>query len=475
VVSGGDTRAGDPSIAAAADGAVHVAWSRLDVAAASRVKRRVVTGGALGGVVDVSAPAVSGSSAALATQGSVVAITWVETAIDDGTAAPDADAPGTVRVKVADQGVGTAPASDGGSPALASRPSGGFVLAYGDALPLPRVLVADVALAGSAVGPPAAISGVDLATEPQLAYDERGDGIATWRITPDPENAPEVGTPRAAGFDGAALEVLAVDVPAAAATGNSARLTATARDTWSAVELRWDFGDGTTATGAGVSHAWKAPGTYRVVLTAADSDGHQTTEERSVVVTDTPPVPAPTTSTAAPAAPAPLPPALSLTAFELSFRCLAEKARTGAPASVGFTLSEAATVTLTLQPRVESKPRATCPSTAARGLPGTLGPGVAEQIPGSSGPQTVVPQVLSLTMRSVPRRAVRRAARGRAVTTQAVRLAPRRLAAGRRRIVVPRQAARALRAGTWVASLTAVTADGRRAGGGLVKFWITIK
>ena len=35
-----------------------------------------------------------------------------------------------------------------------------------------------------------------------------------------------------------------------------------------ALEWRWDFGDGTTATGADVRHAFRAAGSYRVVLTA---------------------------------------------------------------------------------------------------------------------------------------------------------------------------------------------------------------
>lgn len=41
--------------------------------------------------------------------------------------------------------------------------------------------------------------------------------------------------------------------------------------------LRWDLGDGTRASGTAVSHAWSEPGTYRVRLTAENSEGADST------------------------------------------------------------------------------------------------------------------------------------------------------------------------------------------------------
>ena len=58
----------------------------------------------------------------------------------------------------------------------------------------------------------------------------------------------------------------------------------------------WDFGDGATATGAGASHTYAAPGSYPVRLTVTDDDGATSTATETVVV-DVAPDPDPTTPT----------------------------------------------------------------------------------------------------------------------------------------------------------------------------------
>ena len=50
------------------------------------------------------------------------------------------------------------------------------------------------------------------------------------------------------------------------------------------VEWEWDFGDGATASGKEVSHAWDAGGAYYVVLTAKAADGHQSRAYQPVVI-----------------------------------------------------------------------------------------------------------------------------------------------------------------------------------------------
>jgi len=46
----------------------------------------------------------------------------------------------------------------------------------------------------------------------------------------------------------------------------------------------WDFGDGTTATGASVSHSYLLPGTYSVTLIVTDSNGQTVTTSQSITV-----------------------------------------------------------------------------------------------------------------------------------------------------------------------------------------------
>ncbi len=53
----------------------------------------------------------------------------------------------------------------------------------------------------------------------------------------------------------------------------------------SVASLTWDFGDGSSGTGAGPSHAYTAAGDYTVKLTAKDNDGDQTSVEKTVTVT----------------------------------------------------------------------------------------------------------------------------------------------------------------------------------------------
>ena len=48
--------------------------------------------------------------------------------------------------------------------------------------------------------------------------------------------------------------------------------------------ISWDFGDGSQADGATVSHVFGAPGTYRVVVTAADGVGNSVSQTRVVSV-----------------------------------------------------------------------------------------------------------------------------------------------------------------------------------------------
>ncbi|MEM2822445.1 MAG: PKD domain-containing protein, partial [Candidatus Pacearchaeota archaeon] len=49
----------------------------------------------------------------------------------------------------------------------------------------------------------------------------------------------------------------------------------------------WDFGDGSTASGQSVSHAYAVRGTYTVTLTARDADGDERSRTKTIIVRDT--------------------------------------------------------------------------------------------------------------------------------------------------------------------------------------------
>jgi len=73
-----------------------------------------------------------------------------------------------------------------------------------------------------------------------------------------------------------------------------ADMSATATDRWSGVSFTWDFGDGATASGGGVSHAYGAPGVYTAVVRATDAAGNSSSVSRTIQVSNpTPPPPPP--------------------------------------------------------------------------------------------------------------------------------------------------------------------------------------
>ena len=88
------------------------------------------------------------------------------------------------------------------------------------------------------------------------------------------------------------VEVLAIDGPADLEAGADGTFSATTNDEIATqpIEYRWDWGDGTTATGLLATHSYESPGTYTVTFTA-DNDGATDTESMTVTVVP-PPVPA---------------------------------------------------------------------------------------------------------------------------------------------------------------------------------------
>lgn len=89
-----------------------------------------------------------------------------------------------------------------------------------------------------------------------------------------------------------AVDVLAIDGPAALQTGQTGSYSATTNDglATAPVSYMWDFGDGSTAEGLMASHAFNTAGSYNVTFTASNS-GSTDSASMTTVVTN-PPVPA---------------------------------------------------------------------------------------------------------------------------------------------------------------------------------------
>jgi len=124
---------------------------------------------------------------------------------------------------------------------------------------------------------------------PSVAADNEGNVIAGWAFTrPAPDNRQVA---QVAAFDDAPPALSSVSVPGSATTGVPTGMSAAAFDRWSGASISWNFGDGATATGGSVSHAYGAPGVYSVNVSSTDGAGNSSSTSRTIQVSNPPPPP----------------------------------------------------------------------------------------------------------------------------------------------------------------------------------------
>jgi PKD repeat protein len=102
---------------------------------------------------------------------------------------------------------------------------------------------------------------------PGLVSQRRGGFIATWR------NPLSDRYPRTGDLDVEPPQITVSGLAATVTGGQAVTASAAVTDNWSGfvpTSVRWDFGDGTTATGASVTHTFVASGPKTVVVTALD-------------------------------------------------------------------------------------------------------------------------------------------------------------------------------------------------------------
>jgi hypothetical protein len=198
--------------------------------------------------------------------------------------------------------------------------------------------------AGDQLGPASAGSvheAADLPAEPALVNLPGGDlrprgssAQIDLDTTSDPTTYTDLaGTPAIDGngdgivrADAGAFEyrrqvptVDAINAPAAGVAGAQLPFNAVVSDAdGDQVTARWDFGDGTGATGTSAGHVYTAPGTYQGTLTAANESGLTVRRAFTITVSAAAPTPSGTTAGGSPGATPPPPSAPALSGLRLS-------------------------------------------------------------------------------------------------------------------------------------------------------------
>ena len=284
----------------------------------------------------------------------------------------------------------------------------------------------------------AAVPPADLdVAAPALAADGEGNVVAAW-------TAPVGGDrqARVAAFDGAPPRLANVAIPQTGSPGQTLGFSAAATDTWSGIApLHWVFGDGATADGASVEHAYASTGDHTASVTATDGEGNQSVVESLLRISDDgtalPPPPAPPKDTTAPV----------VTGLVVTPRCLAP----GIARSLGasFNSSEAAQVLYSIRRRKDSLVRRRCPGATTRKVPGTSEDAGSRQDQVAAGPNSATISGKKLRGGSVRKHASR----------------------GRNRVRFS-QLLTGLRPGTYQLIVRATDAAGNRSVDQIVKFWV---
>lgn len=170
------------------------------------------------------------------------------------------------------------------------------------------VVQASVLVPGGSWSAPADLTAPGETSAPTIASGPLGDPLAIWTTGEGGERIV-----RTATYDASPPVIRALTIPAETTTGQSSAFSVAAVDGWSAIgATAWNFGDGTTAEGAEVTHAYSLPGTFEVTVTVEDATGNAATASGTVVDRDEPPAlppglpPVEVTPTTSPA-PSPVP------------------------------------------------------------------------------------------------------------------------------------------------------------------------
>jgi hypothetical protein len=183
------------------------------------------------------------------------------------------------------------------------------------------------------------ISDESLFTSPSaISTDEEGNTLVALHVTTSPRQA------QVAAFDAAGPLLSGLSVPGGQ-VGASLPFSLSALDAWSApTTTHWEFGDGSSADGDSVTHAYATAGSFGVTATAADSLGNTAQAGGTATIAPVPTIPPGDQRPPGPGVPD-TPPGIS------KLKVRPAKFRADSRARVSFKLTESAQLRVTLKPR----------------------------------------------------------------------------------------------------------------------------
>ncbi|HEY6891484.1 MAG TPA: PKD domain-containing protein, partial [Solirubrobacter sp.] len=266
------TSADYPDLAVGTQGRVAVVWKRLYPISETRAAYRD-QGGAWSDstkIGSVSFYTGDAPTVAIDPLGGITATWSMGFNIDVNSRLPGgAWAPTTANISVGSY-------SDAYAPRVVGGPSGEVIIAWhataaqgGNRI---QVRVRDPSGGWGVIQDPAG----ETASSATIAMDGQGNAFVAWAV---------VGGIRGRAYDVAGPDLGTPAPSAPLVAGTAGEFGVEARDRWSALgDITWDFGDGSTGSGARPAHTYAQPGTYHVVVTAVDALGSTTSRATDVIV-----------------------------------------------------------------------------------------------------------------------------------------------------------------------------------------------
>jgi hypothetical protein len=128
-----------------------------------------------------------------------------------------------------------------------------------------------------------AVPGEAKVEAPVIDIDGQGDALAAWKHYTGSYAI------EASVYDAAGPLLNALSIPTSGSVGQPLSFSVSPLDAWSALgATSWSFGDGASASGTSVAHTYAAAGSYSVTLTSVDALANTTNASATVVIAPAP-------------------------------------------------------------------------------------------------------------------------------------------------------------------------------------------